>query len=171
MHVVHIISGLPLGGAQTALKQLVARMNKDLFRHTVISLSTKGMVGSQIEALEVPVIEIGIPRGVPSVTCFTRLARELRQIQPNLVQTWMYHADLLGLLAVRYLGLAPIVWNIRGTRLSIGWREPFPSAKQTHPSSLRMDLLVSLQISSDPEEIGNYEIGGCDRLGGSSVFS
>jgi glycosyltransferase involved in cell wall biosynthesis len=120
IHVVHVISGLPLGGAQTALKYLIARMDRGLFRNTVISLTTKGIVGSQIEALDVPVIEFGMPRGIPSVVGFFRLVRELRQLQPQLIQTWMYHADLLGLLAARSLGLAPIVWNVRGARRS--WR-------------------------------------------------
>jgi len=121
IHVVHVISGLPLGGAQTALKYLIARMDRDLFRNTVISLTTKGIVGPQIEALDVPVIEIGMPRGIPSVVGFFRLVRELRQLQPQLIQTWMYHADLLGLLAARSLGLSPIVWNVRGARRS--WRD------------------------------------------------
>jgi glycosyltransferase involved in cell wall biosynthesis len=121
IHVVHVISGLPLGGAQTTLKYLIARMDRDLFRHTVISLTTKGIVGPQIEALVVSVKEIGMPRGIPSVAGFFRLVKELRRLQPQLIQTWMYHADLLGLLAARSLGLTPIVWNVRGARRS--WRD------------------------------------------------
>lgn len=120
IHVVHVISGLPLGGAQTVLKYLVARMDRGIFRHTVISLTMKGIVGPQIEVLDVPVIEIGMPRGVPSVAGFIRLVRELRLLQPRVIQTWMYHADLLGLLAARRIGLEPIVWNVRGTMRS--WR-------------------------------------------------
>jgi glycosyltransferase involved in cell wall biosynthesis len=42
----------------------------------------------------------------------------MRETQPALVQTWMYHADLLGGLAARSLSpRPPVVWNIQGSNL------------------------------------------------------
>jgi glycosyltransferase involved in cell wall biosynthesis len=47
-----------------------------------------------------------------------RLARWLREDQPNLISTWQYHADLIGGLAARLAGCIPVAWGIRQSDLS-----------------------------------------------------
>lgn len=49
---------------------------------------------------------------------FLKLRRELKKQQPDIVQTWMYHADFLGGLAAKSLGFNNIVWNVRNTYLN-----------------------------------------------------
>ena len=47
-----------------------------------------------------------------------RLKALMRETRPALVQTWMYHADLLGGIAARSLTpRPPVVWNIQGSNL------------------------------------------------------
>jgi glycosyltransferase involved in cell wall biosynthesis len=36
----------------------------------------------------------------------------LRQFRPHILQTWLYHADLLGYLAGRWAGVPIILWNL-----------------------------------------------------------
>ena len=59
-------------------------------------------------------------RGRISPFQFSRLTKMVRESRPDVVQTWMYHADLLGGLASRLSSKSPIVWNIRHTNLDFG---------------------------------------------------
>ncbi len=52
-------------------------------------------------------------RGIPSLAALWRLARLMRRSSPTIVQTWMYHGDLLGMLAAPFGGYPPIIWNVR----------------------------------------------------------
>jgi len=52
-------------------------------------------------------------RGIPSLGSAWRLLKLLRARQPDVLQTWLYHADLLGIVIGKLSGVARIVWNIR----------------------------------------------------------
>jgi glycosyltransferase involved in cell wall biosynthesis len=49
-----------------------------------------------------------------------QLTRLIRASQPHIVQSWMYHADLLGGLASRLAGNQHVVWGVRTTDVSSG---------------------------------------------------
>jgi glycosyltransferase involved in cell wall biosynthesis len=122
MRVVHLITGLELGGAEMMLFKLLNTMDRAVFDPLVISLVTPGPMGPRIGDLGVPVETLGMARGLPAPGAVIDLARRLRAFAPDLVQTWMYHADLLGALVlplVRTGGRSPrLVWNIRQSDLS-----------------------------------------------------
>ena len=87
------------------------------FSSSVISLTDIGPVGQKIQDIGIPVIALGMRRGFPDPRKFVRLVCLLRQLKPQLVQTWMYHADLLGGLAAKAAGDIPIIWSIHHTTL------------------------------------------------------
>ncbi len=120
MKIVHIIVGLDIGGAELALKRLIeALIDSPNYHHRVISLTTVGDVGAQMQALGVEVHAIGMrsARDIPFI--LWELTRLLRAIKPDVVQTWMYHADLLGGLAARLAGISNVVWGIRTTHVDV----------------------------------------------------
>jgi glycosyltransferase involved in cell wall biosynthesis len=70
-------------------------------------------MGPLIEAAGVPVRSLGLRRGVPDPRGILRIIRILRGFQPTVLQTWLYHADLLGLI-VRELRQVPhLVWGLQ----------------------------------------------------------
>jgi glycosyltransferase involved in cell wall biosynthesis len=59
-------------------------------------------------------------RGMPNPLAAARLLRIVREIRPQILQTWMYHADLLGLLVGKLAGVPAIAWNIRCSAMEMG---------------------------------------------------
>ena len=106
--VCHVITGLPVGGAQTALSQLAAHRQRLGCEMEVISLTETGPVGKRIQDLGVRVRALGMS-GINPVPPL-RLTAWLRQSAPDVVQTWLYHADLIGGVAAR-LARVPTVYT------------------------------------------------------------
>ncbi|PZV19587.1 MAG: glycoside hydrolase [Pseudanabaena sp.] len=112
--ILHVITGLSTGGAETMLYRLLAQTNRVRFEPVVISLIDKGnMLGDRIEALDIPVYTIGMRAGVPTFKAFQELARLVRQIKPQLIQGWMYHGNLAASLASWfYFSKKFVFWSI-----------------------------------------------------------
>ena len=117
MKILHIITGLRMGGAEMSLLKLLEKMDRNTFNSEVISLTDHGVMGKRIEDAGVPVLAINMRSGIPDPAGLKRLYHEVKKYNPDIVQTWMYHADLLGGLVVKMAGIRNIVWNIRNSDL------------------------------------------------------
>jgi glycosyltransferase involved in cell wall biosynthesis len=113
-----IITGLSVGGAEIMLTKLLENIDRSQFSPMVVSLTTADEVGPRIQALGIPVYALGMKQGKLNFTKFVRMVRMLRQLRPNVVHTWMYHADLLGGLAARLAGIRSVSWGLRQSNLS-----------------------------------------------------
>lgn len=120
MKIVHIITGLNNGGAESVLTRLASHDQAAGNRHTVISLMDQGLYGPRLEQAGVDVHCLAMPRGRLTLAGLIRLYRLLRRLQPDVVQTWMYHADLIGGVMARLAGLRHICWGIRHSNLEPG---------------------------------------------------
>ena len=119
LRVCHLITTLDVGGAELMLARLVERMDPARFRCEVISLVEPGPVGVRLRDAGVAVTSLGLRRGRPSAGAVRRLVRELRKHRPDVLQTWLYHADLLGLVAGRLAGVPHILWNVRSSDMAM----------------------------------------------------
>jgi glycosyltransferase involved in cell wall biosynthesis len=113
--ILHIITALDVGGAEAMLQKLVLGTDRSRFEHEVIALTGVGRIGREIAAAGVGVRDLRMSPGRPDPHAFGRLARSIHGARPDIVQTWMYHADLLGGLAARAVCSAPVIWGIRGS--------------------------------------------------------
>lgn len=113
LKIVHLITGLDTGGAETNLQRLTAAMDRTQFENVVISLTEQGPLSAVIRSQGIKVEAIRMSRSLPSPTSFWRLYRLLQVERPNILHTWLYHADFFGLLAGRLARVPSIVWNIR----------------------------------------------------------
>jgi glycosyltransferase involved in cell wall biosynthesis len=114
--VAHVITGLKTGGAEMMLARLLERHEQSRFRPVVYCLTGNGPVADRIRSLGVPVHALGMRRGIPDPFTVLRLARALRRERAVAVQTWLYHADLIGGLAGRLAGI-PVAWGVHNSRL------------------------------------------------------
>lgn len=118
MNITYVITNLATGGAEMMLLKLLQNINRSRFQITVISMIGEGEVGAQIAGLGIPVYTLGMKRmRIPNPIAFFRLVCLLRVLQPDIVHTWMYHADFLGGLAARVAGFKRVVWCVRNSDL------------------------------------------------------
>lgn len=120
MKICHIITDLDVGGAELMLKRLVEFSPDERKNLTIISLMDFGKVGEILKNNGFTVYAIGMRSKAAFVIGLYRLYNLLNKIKPDLIQTWMYHADLLGGVAGKLAGIKSIVWGIHGTFMPIG---------------------------------------------------
>ncbi|AXA74748.1 glycosyl transferase [Achromobacter insolitus] len=114
MRVLHIITGLGQGGAESVLFRLATYPEANV-EHVVVSLTDEGIYGERLRAAGVAVHVLGMKRGRVSLGGFLALRALVAAERPDAVQTWMYHADLIGGLAARLAGVRAIAWGIRNS--------------------------------------------------------
>ncbi|PWU50057.1 glycosyl transferase [Micromonospora globispora] len=105
MKVLHIITGLGIGGAELQLELLL--------RHTrhepdVVTLYNAGPVADTIAAHGVRVRDLGMTRNT-EVWALRRLQRIIREGHYDVVHTHLYRSQVYGNVAARLAGVAAIV--------------------------------------------------------------
>lgn len=117
MKILHIITGLNNGGAESVLFRLIEADRLGGNSHQVISMMDRGIYAERLEQLGVRVNILNCPRGRVTVNGLISLFRLILQMRPDVVQTWMYHADLVGGGVARLAGIRAIAWGIRHANL------------------------------------------------------
>ncbi|MDN3555266.1 glycosyltransferase [Halomonas maura] len=118
MRIVHVITSLYPGGAQSALCRLCTGDTRH--RHTVIAMLGGGTLEETLRDHGVEVLSLSCSRLGGLLAGTVTLFRHLRRLRPDLVQTWMYHPDLVGGLCARLAGIRHVCWGIRHTALESG---------------------------------------------------
>lgn len=117
-HVLHVIVDLEVGGAELMLKRLIeSHQSSSDFRHTVVSLTGVGKIGQQLQLRGVDVQSLGMRSAVGIPRVLWQLIRLVREVRPHIVQTWMYHANLLGGVAAHIAGSRRVIWSLRGSTI------------------------------------------------------
>jgi glycosyltransferase involved in cell wall biosynthesis len=104
------------GGAEGVLYRLIAASTRD-WNHTVVSLTHDLYYASRLEALGIQVRTLDLSSGRAILKDVLQLKRTVAELTPDVVQTWMYHADLVGGLVARWAGARAIAWGIRHSNL------------------------------------------------------
>ena len=112
MKVVHVITDLAVGGAETSLVRLVRAGRRDGVHHSVISLSSQAPLATVLADEGIEVRILGMDRNRSRLKSVFQLVRWLDELQPDVVQTWMYHADLLAGMSVY---AAQLLRHLRGS--------------------------------------------------------
>lgn len=117
IRVAFIITGLGTGGAEMMLMQLVQNLSQR-FEPLVLSLTTEGPVGEELKKAGFQVEAIGLTSLFSAPFALFRLYSRLRRFRPDIVHTWMYHADLIGGLIARLAAVRRIAWGIHHSNLT-----------------------------------------------------
>ncbi len=124
--VVHIITGLAVGGAEVMLDRLLGALDRSRIQSEVICLAGEGPIAARIREKQIRVQALNLSSGISALAGIPRIVARLREVKPDVVHTWMYHADFLGGAAARLLGV-PVVWSLHA-----GTVDPAQNARSTH---------------------------------------
>lgn len=114
---MYISTSLSVGGAEIMLLKLLQNINRSSFEPAVISLGKKGKIGKLLIKNKIKVYSLGINSTFQFILGIFRLYKRIQKFRPQIVQTWMYHADLFGGIIARLAGVTTIVWGIRNSNL------------------------------------------------------
>lgn len=127
LKVLHVITGLHTGGAETMLCALVERTRQQVGQH-VVSLIEGGSSAERLKKRNISVSHLGMTKGVPDPRAIWRLRRLIKAYRPHIIQSWMYHADLMASLARGSMwppsSKPRLAWGIRCSDMDLsryGW--------------------------------------------------
>lgn len=114
MTILHLIVGLQVGGAEVQLLELARRSDGDEFCHIVVSLmSSTGPIADDLRSCGIQVYSLDMPKSKLTLRGFRKLLSLIRQLRPDVLHCWMYHACLVGLVASRFSRNSRLVWGLR----------------------------------------------------------
>lgn len=121
LKIIHIITSLKVGGAEIMLKRLLEFDPMAISNTEVVSLTALGVIGESLRAQGVKVHALNLSPSIFNIPIgIGKLVTIIRGYQPEIIQTWMYHADLMGGLSAYLAGYKNIAWGIHHTSLSFG---------------------------------------------------
>ncbi|MEV7088484.1 glycosyltransferase [Streptomyces sp. NPDC093085] len=105
MKVLHVITGLGIGGAEQQLRLLLRQLPT---HHEVVTLTEPGAVAAGLAADGVRVAHLGMA-GNRDLAALPRLVRLIKRGRYDLVHTHLYRACLYGRIAARLAGVRAVV--------------------------------------------------------------
>lgn len=122
LQVTHLITGLGNGGAESMLYKLLKYHNNSKYDVQVISLSDEGYYGDKIKELGIKVVTLNLKKLWYLPISFYRLFKNLHDT--DVLQTWLYHANLVGLIVGKLIGVKKIIWGIRQSNVEMDVNKP-----------------------------------------------
>jgi glycosyltransferase involved in cell wall biosynthesis len=126
IRVALCITDLEVGGAERALVELACRIDRTRFEPVVYSIAPRPRAGRDllVGGLEERAIEVHFldaRRRWMAPIAWRRLKGLLGAQRPHLVQTFLFHANILGRLAARAAGIGTVVSGIRVAERGSRW--------------------------------------------------
>jgi glycosyltransferase involved in cell wall biosynthesis len=121
--VLHFITELDAGGAQTALYRLLKHTDLTGIKPVVVCLyNGDRLMADRIRQLGVPVIDVQLTAWW-RIDALWRLYRLLRRERPSILHCWLFHANFLGRIMGRLARVPIIITSRRNVEIGGAWRE------------------------------------------------
>ena len=134
--ILHIISSIGAGGAERVLTNLITTDTKN--EHLIISLSNNNLKFYKFNKHVIFYLNFNHYNFLIEIV---KLFFLIKKIKPDIIQTWMYHADVVGGIIGKILG-HKVIWNIRNSNFDY-------KTKKLTIFFLRISCLLSRYIPND----------------------
>ena len=141
------------------LAKLISKMDRSRFEQTIACLGARGSMAEGLEADGATVIALNLRRNPITIfEGFRELRRLARKLQPNWIQGWMVHGNLMANLIRSAAPKARLAWNVRHTLDNLENERVRTRAliRLSSWASKRPDLILSNSVAGaeDHETIG-----------------
>ena len=119
MKIIHIIPSLGIGGTEKILDLITEKLKAH--EHIIINLGNSGYIERSLKKRNHKIKKIkfnfyNFPISLLKILIF------LRKENPEIIQSWLYKADLITIFIRLILNHRNIIWNIRGTKIQDFWK-------------------------------------------------
>jgi len=125
VRVALVITDLEPGGAEKNFVELAAGVDRSRFEPSVYCLAgppVRRRLLDRLESSGVPVTFFGSRHWRQLPVVVARLYRRLRRDRPALMQTFLFHANMVGRWAARLAGVSPVICGLRVAQRDARWR-------------------------------------------------
>tara|TARA_B100000212_G_scaffold163404_1_gene122978 strand:+ start:6825 stop:7958 length:1134 start_codon:yes stop_codon:yes gene_type:complete len=164
--ILHVITTLERGGAQRVLWNLLKSSKNNATKNYIICLSGKTNYADLFREIDVEVIFLNGTNIIQTFNVFFCFISNLNRIKPDLINSWLYHADLFVSFAkLFFVRSTPIIWSVHHASKTL--------SKESLHTKLSLKILTFLSYfipekiiycSKLSQEI-HYEIGYAKKNG------
>lgn len=115
-----VISSLGYGGAEAMLYKLLCHMKRDGISLVVVSLTNTDGYGKDIKKLGVKVCALSMTKSFKFISAMRSYRRLVKAERPDVILSWMYHANLVCSIYRLIFKGPKIIWNIRQDLSDVG---------------------------------------------------
>lgn len=113
LRIVFLSTSMGMGGTDQQISQISRHLTERGHDVTVVSLLPTGKMGKELSADGIPVTHLDMTRGVPDPRGVIRLVRFLRDEQPDVLNSFLVHANIVARISGVLSGVPAIVTSIR----------------------------------------------------------
>lgn len=116
IRVLHLITSLPVGGAEDLVAAMVTGLDPRRFQVQAATIGPPGSVGEELTRTGYPVLSLGLDlKRTPFLRIVARVRALLREVKPEILHTHLYHPNLYGRLASLGMGLKGVVASVHNS--------------------------------------------------------
>lgn len=115
LSILHVITGLDTGGAELLLKRYLYANKGAQSKHVIVSLGSLGPIGEDLRSNDFIVHSLNLTKVWDAPMALFKLIKLIKRHKPDVVHTWLYHADILGGFAAKLTGVKCVIWGIHST--------------------------------------------------------
>lgn len=110
--IIHLIQALDNGGCENMLLRVLPHLNN--FKNEIITLNHRGELAEKFEEKNIAIFNIN-QKNLLDIFGYFRLLKEIRKEKPDIIFTYLFHADAIGRLFLQLFTKIKIIPSLRTT--------------------------------------------------------
>ena len=168
-NILHIIVGLGNGGAENTLFKLTKSLKKK-YNFSILVLGKQNSIEWKFKESNIKLIKLDLENKFFIFFELYKIYKIIQKINPDLIQSWMYHSDFIASVIGKFFLKKKVVWCIRHSNLKL-FKSKITTIILAKVCAILSNKLTDEIIYSSKESEKYHKIIGYDKLKGIAVFN